>query len=57
MPAPEMSEQLVFERIESGWWDGHEIRRDYATLNVNGGRVWVYRDLVKGTWHLHGWWS
>lgn len=57
MPAPELPESIVFERIESGWWDGHEIRRDYATLTINGGRVWIYRDLATNSWHLHGWWS
>ncbi len=57
MPAPEIPEHTAFERIESGWWDGHEIRRDYVTLNINGGRVWAYRDLVQGSWYLHGWWS
>jgi protein ImuB len=57
MPAPQLPEDFGRERIESGWWDGQEVRRDYTTLDINGARAWVYRDLVTRTWHLHGWFS
>ncbi len=35
------------ERIESGWWDGNDIRRDYYQAQTgDGSRCWVYRDLA-----------
>ena len=47
------------ERIESGWWDGRDCRRDYFVAeNPLGGIVWIYRDHRYGTddgeWFLHG---
>jgi len=43
------------ERIESGWWDDGDIRRDYyMATTTQGERLWVYRDGVTGDWHLHG---
>jgi protein ImuB len=44
------------ERIESGWWDGERVRRDYYVARHSSGvRYWVYRDLlVEGSWFLHG---
>jgi len=47
------------ERIESGWWDGADVRRDYFVAeNPRGERVWIYRDHRYGTddgeWFLHG---
>ena len=47
------------ERIESGWWDGRDFRRDYFVAeNPHGGIVWIYRDHRYGTddgeWFLHG---
>jgi protein ImuB len=44
------------ERIESGWWDGNAIRRDYFPARDRQGRkLWVFRDLnsTRG-WYLHG---
>jgi len=41
------------ERIESGWWDGDDVQRDYYVVNHDSGqRVWVFRD--KRGWYLHG---
>jgi protein ImuB len=44
------------ERIEAGWWDGEEARRDYyVALNPRGEAFWIYRehrDLA--SWYLHG---
>lgn len=57
MPAPPLPADTVFERIESGWWDGGDVRRDYTTLDINGGRAWVYREIESGRWYLHGWFS
>ena len=47
------------ERIESGWWDGHDVRRDYYVAeNPRGEIVWIYRDHRFGTedgeWYMHG---
>jgi protein ImuB len=44
------------ERIESGWWDGRGVARDYYTARRRGGECyWVFRDLAGGgRWWLHG---
>jgi protein ImuB len=43
------------ERIESGWWDGGDIRRDYYTVTTRcGQRLWVYQDCATRSWYLHG---
>ncbi len=43
------------ERIESGWWDGGDVTRDYyVAQHRNGSRLWVYRDLSNGEWYVHG---
>ena len=44
------------ERIESGWWDGCDVRRDYyVARNPEGVRLWVFRDRdPSGRWFLHG---
>lgn len=44
------------ERIESGWWDGAEVLRDYYVAQVQGRRAWVFQDLDQGGWYLHGLW-
>jgi protein ImuB len=42
------------ERIETGWWDGHEARRDYFIGRTpDNSLVWVYREPARG-WYLHG---
>ncbi len=54
---PLVSEQGP-ERIESGWWDGAEVQRDYYTVRrTDGVRLWVYRErgaVEPGSWWLHG---
>jgi protein ImuB len=45
------------ERIEGGWWDGSDARRDYHTVDWQQARAWVFRDHTSGRWYLHGWWS
>ena len=44
------------ERIESGWWDGAEVRRDYyMAANEQGERYWIFREHRGGQgWYLHG---
>jgi protein ImuB len=43
------------ERLETGFWDGAEIRRDYWILSGEDGReLWVFEELAMGRWFLHG---
>ncbi len=43
------------ERIETGWWRGRDVRRDYYLVEAaDGERFWLFRALVSGTWFLHG---
>ena len=44
------------ERIESGWWDGGDIARDYfEALHASGARYWIYHELrERRDWYLHG---
>ncbi|MGD8429385.1 MAG: DNA polymerase Y family protein [Ectothiorhodospiraceae bacterium] len=44
------------ERIESGWWDGGDIARDYyIAVNPEGERVWLFRERRgRQGWFLHG---
>jgi protein ImuB len=45
------------ERIESGWWDGDDAKRDYFVARLpNGALAWLYREDVLGSpcWYLHG---
>jgi protein ImuB len=46
------------ERIESGWWDGADVARDYyLARGAHGARLWVFRDLRSDGWRLHGLWA
>src|SRR3990170_2885909 len=41
------------ERIESGWWDSDEAKRDYFVARLpNASLAWVYREADE--WYLHG---
>ncbi len=43
------------ERIETGWWRGVDVRRDYYRLcTTSGSHLWIFRDLETGGWYLHG---
>jgi protein ImuB len=44
------------ERIESGWWDGRDVRRDYYVARTTDGvRLWVFRERrTDGRWFMHG---
>jgi protein ImuB len=43
------------ERIESGWWDGGDVARDYFVARMrNEALVWIYRERGGGGWFLHG---
>lgn len=47
------------ERIESGWWDGADVRRDYYLIEtVDGLRGWAYRTVGEpGPLQLQGWFA
>ena len=47
------------ERIESGWWDGEQIRRDYfLAQTVDGTLVWIFRDHQQPLgWFLQGYFA
>ncbi|WP_114240691.1 DNA polymerase Y family protein [Dyella sp. C9] len=47
------------ERIESGWWDGGDLRRDYYVVRTaQGQRAWMYcAPGEQGNWMLHGWFA
>jgi protein ImuB len=48
------------ERIESGWWDGADVTRDYyVALDSRGSRLWIFREspdegAKERRWYLHG---
>lgn len=44
------------ERIESGWWDGKDVARDYFVARAQGeSLLWIYRERrFSGGWYLHG---
>jgi protein ImuB len=44
------------ERIETGWWDGGDIARDYYTaIDLHGVRLWIFRERTSPhRWFLHG---
>jgi protein ImuB len=44
------------ERIEAGWWDGIEVRRDYyVAANMRGETFWIFREhRGDQSWYLHG---
>jgi protein ImuB len=46
------------ERIESGWWNQDDVRRDYyLARTAEGTRLWVFRDRRAGDWYLQGLWA
>jgi protein ImuB len=43
------------ERIETGWWRGQDVHRDYYLVETaSGARFWIYRRRDDGQWFLHG---
>jgi protein ImuB len=43
------------ERIQTGWWRGRTIGRDYYRVETTAGnRFWLFRRLNDGAWFLHG---
>lgn len=43
------------ERIESGWWDGKDVARDYYIVREACGiRLWVFQERRSRRWYVHG---
>jgi len=43
------------ERIETGWWRGVAVGRDYYQVETEeGARFWLFRRTADGKWFLHG---
>ena len=43
------------ERIETGWWRGRDVRRDYYRIETTAGRrFWIFRTTASEAWFLHG---
>jgi protein ImuB len=43
------------ERIETLWWRGPTVRRDYYRMVTEAGaQQWIFRRLTDGKWFLHG---
>ena len=47
------------ERLETGWWDGGDTRRDYYIVETPQGQcAWVFcAPGEQGAWMLHGWFA
>jgi nucleotidyltransferase/DNA polymerase involved in DNA repair len=42
-------------RLEAEWWTDEPLARDYFEVaTADGGRYWLYRDHVDGSFYLHG---
>jgi protein ImuB len=43
------------ERIETLWWRGRSVRRDYYRIvTEEGSQLWIFRELTNARWFLHG---
>jgi protein ImuB len=43
------------ERIQTGWWRGRDIERDYYVVETTeGARFWIFRRRDDTRWFLHG---
>jgi len=44
------------ERIESGWWEDHDVQRDYFAARTRDGQtLWIFRQPGAGNkWYVHG---
>ncbi|MFT4863248.1 MAG: protein ImuB [Pseudohongiellaceae bacterium] len=47
------------ERIETYWWSGQDVRRDYyVAKELGGSRLWIYHECSgEKRWFLHGYFS
>ena len=43
------------ERIETGWWRGEMVRRDYYRIELTSGRqLWLFHQPDNSLWFHHG---
>ncbi len=43
------------ERIETAWWRGPDVRRDYFRVTTaEGEQYWLFRTMGEGEWYVHG---
>lgn len=43
------------ERIETGWWRGPDVRRDYYRVATeSGAQWWLFYEAATAQWYLHG---
>lgn len=44
------------ERIQAGWWSGHDLSRDYyIAVDSRGSHLWIFQELnANFRWYLHG---
>ena len=44
------------ERLETGWWDGRDCRRDYFIVrDKKGSTLWAFHEYKpRPGWYLHG---
>jgi len=43
------------ERIQTGWWRGRYMHRDYYRVETtDGNQFWLFRNLLNRKWFLHG---
>ncbi|MEP0845777.1 MAG: DNA polymerase Y family protein [Phycisphaerae bacterium] len=43
------------QRIETGWWRGPDVRRDYFRVSAESGeQFWVFHSATDDRWYLHG---
>ena len=55
MPLPKPEILQGPERIESGWWDGKGVARDYyIARHPDGVRLWVFQERQSKRWYVHG---
>ena len=61
LDTPKIATQALYkisdvERIETGWWDDTDVRRDYFTADDNyGRRYWVFKERDgSGELYIHG---
>jgi protein ImuB len=51
-----VAESVGPERIETGWWRGPHLKRDYYRVTTEKGRrFWLFRERNTRRWFLHGW--
>ncbi len=49
---------VAAERIETGWWDGSDVRRDYVCVRTREGQhAWAFRVVGHDDLWLQGWFA